>query len=136
MLSPDDWCALHQLYAQAAAAMDYGNAADYAALYTEDGAFSREAAGKEVFRHEGREALTTFAQGVIDRNAGLAQHWQCNIVLTPVEGGARGTCHTMLVGTIRDNWTCNVLLIGQYDDRFVRTLEGWRISRRIVRGPR
>lgn len=135
-LSLADRLDLQDIYARAAYYMDFGEPDKYVALYTSDGTFARFAAGKEVFRRSGSAELRAFAVGVIERNAGLAQHWMSNVFVDATADGAVGTGHTMLVGTIKDNWTCNVLLIGQYRDVFVRTPDGWRIRERTVHGPR
>jgi hypothetical protein len=66
----------------------------------------------------------------------VSTHTLSNVFVDATAEGALSTGHTMLVGTIKDNWTCNVLLIGQYRDVFVRTPDGWRIRGRTVHGPR
>ncbi len=127
---------IQDIYAKAAHYIDAGRAEEYADLFVPDGEFQRLAAGERVLFKKGRAELIAFAITVAERNAGLAQHMQCNVLVEADGKGAKGQCDTALVATIKDNWTCNILLIGEYHDQFLRTPNGWKIARRTVSGPR
>lgn len=79
----------------------------------------------------------TDAMAAIHANMGPTYHRMSNFVID-VDGdraGVRSYVHAVLLVTAGDpgNW---VDAIGHYQDVFVRTADGWRISSRISRTPR
>jgi hypothetical protein len=133
-LPVEDRLEIEDAYARACRALDFDEPEAYAALFTADGSFARRtAAGEIAFKHEGTEALTGFARQVTERRAGLARHWIANVIVEPEgEGGARGFCYTMLVGTDAESRAVEISIAGTYHDVLVETPDGWRFRERIV----
>jgi hypothetical protein len=71
-LGTDDRPAIPDPCARACQALNCGDPDGYAALFTADGVFQRQAAqragGQVTFRHQGHDQLRAFALGVITRN--------------------------------------------------------------------
>jgi len=133
-LSATDRLDILDLYARASYHLDFGEPEKYAALYTEDGVFSRQAGDEIVFRCEGVAQLLEFARGVVALNGRSGQHWCGNIIIEASDEGATGTCHSMLVTTDAATKSHTITQTGQYRDRFVRPAGGWRFKERLFVG--
>lgn len=127
-LTVDDQLAIQQLYARYNHAIDSGDAGGWAACFTSDGVFTSSNGGS----FEGRESLVEFARGFAVRMKG--RHWTNNLLLDATTDGASGTCYLMLYALGTKDEPARIVTTGIYVDALVRTPEGWRFSRRTVRG--
>lgn len=127
-LTVEDQLEIQQLYARYNHAIDSGNGEGWANCFTTDGVFTSGGGGT----FEGREALAAFAVGFAARMK--ARHWTNNLVLEATDDGASGACYLMLYVLGPKEAPAKVVTTGIYDDALVRTPEGWRFSRRAVRG--
>ena len=127
-LSVEDQLDIQQLYARYNHAIDFGDAAGWAACFTPDGVFESGPGAPKI----GSEALTGFATAFAARMQGKARHWNTNIVLEDTASGARGKCYLMLLSMAEKPATAAVTAV--YHDELVKTADGWKFSSRKVQG--
>ena len=111
---------------------DAGRWEDVAALYVEDGLMARPSAPDQPII--GRDAILA---SFLARAPRVSRHICANIVVT-VESPDAASAHSMILlfsGAAATDGGLPTLdkkpaLIGEYDDRFVRTADGWRFAER------
>lgn len=115
------------LYNQYAAALDMGDGEGRYAVFTDDGVFA-----SRYSNHQYEPASTFLA------NTGLEPHGRrhlCySIVVKPTQQGADGLCFLLYLWRF-DECGDEMTIYGEtmtYEDKLVRTPEGWRFSRRHV----
>ncbi|MGK0222213.1 MAG: ketosteroid isomerase-like protein [Limisphaerales bacterium] len=114
--------------------VDHGEASRVADLFTEDGIW---ASAENTMR--GRAAIREGFQARQDNKARMSRHVCNNFHLhTVTESTAKGTVYLTLYrhDGAQDRQTSPLpgpLLVGEYQDQFVLTDEGWRISERTVK---
>ncbi len=117
-LTAQDHVEIQQLYARYNHAYDSGNAEAWASTFTGDGVF-RNAVGYDALVAYARNAYKTW---------GAKRHWNANLLITPSQDGAHGTCYLMIV----DSKTNAIVSSSGYDDQLVKTAQGWRFKKRTV----
>lgn len=122
-LSEADRVEIEQLYARASFAFDAGleQGADFARTFTPDGVLVRDGA-----QTRGRAALTAAAAGA--EADPVLHHWLTNLLIDPSPEGAVGRVYVL--NFMPGNAATAVRDVGRFDDRLVRTKEGWRFARR------
>jgi hypothetical protein len=103
---------------------DAGDNTGFAALFAEDGAIR---IGNQLV--EGRQAIADWLLGTL--KAGRLRHVMVNahiIIDSPVQ--AHGSMDMALLRQVDGVW--HVQAAPHYDDRFVKTAEGWRIAERKI----
>src|SRR5215831_2055798 len=130
-LSASDYIEIQQLIAQSAYALD--TAADrgvtYGQLFAADGVLaSKTARPLEV---KGRAQLAAFAAGDLPhRGPSYVREYLTNYLVRPSRGGATGRIYVVWI-EVGENGNPGVIQSGgHYDDEYVKTRDGWRISRR------
>ena len=100
---------------------DNGNA--YAELFVPDGVF-----GKTT----GRAALAKLALSTQADRGGpsYTRHYLTNVIIYPTPEGARGSQYLVAIDVSEGGKPSSVVHGGRYDDRYVRTPEGWRFKDR------
>ena len=146
-LTGTDYAEIQRLSAQYGQAIDScsGNGYDYADLYTPDGVFvdmwSEGAIKQGGTRWQGREKLREIASGAnfggpgctSPRFNGSISHLILNLVITPSPEGARGNSYLVELGGQDPG---RIQRLGNYEDVYVKTAEGWRFkSRTHTRAP-
>jgi len=121
-LEPADVIAIQQLYASYNFAADQGDGKAFAGCFTADGVLD---AGP--VRTEGAKALTDFATGIPAMSPGT-RHIAANVVVEGDGDLATGQAYFMLLATRASPPA--IALTGQYEDRLVRSPEGWRFTER------
>ena len=113
--------------------VDHGEAARIADLFTKDGVWT----GPGV-RMDGEDQLRKGFQARQDNTARMSRH-VCNNLLVDVidEDNATGTVYLTLYrhdGEEDRSFSPieGPVLVGEYQDRFVRTAEGWRFAERVT----
>ena len=123
-LTPADYAEIEQLYAQYNLALDGGDAEAWVATFTPDGTFNTSS---------GREGLLRFAKDWHEkRNGANRRHWNSNLRLIGTPEGAQGTVYLMLMDV--STRPASVALTGTYSDTLVKTADGWRFKKRLVKG--
>ena len=124
-LSTDDVLEIQQLVARYNFAVDGGDADAFAGTFTADGVFT--VAGNEM---RGHDALRAFVEG----RAGVAsrRHIVSSIIVDGDGDAATLRAYLQVVAKTEDG-TFAVATQGTYDDRLVRTDDGWRFSVRSFR---
>jgi hypothetical protein len=139
-LTGTDYAEIQRLSAQYGQAIDScsGNGYDYANLYTEDGVFvdmwSDGAIKQGGTRWQGREKLREIAAGAnfggpgctSPRFNGSISHLILNLVITPTAEGAKGNSYLVELGPDPNR----IQRLGNYEDVYVKTREGWRFKTR------
>jgi hypothetical protein len=146
-LTGTDYAEIQQLSARYGQAIDScaDNGYEYARLYAPDGVFvdmwSEGAIKQGGTRWQGREKLREIAAGAnfggpgctSPRFNGSVSHLILNLVITPSPDGAKGNSYLVELGG--QNPT-SVQRLGNYEDVYVKTPEGWRFkSRTHTRAP-
>ena len=140
-LTGTDYAEIQRLSAQYGQAIDScsDNGYDYARLYTPDGVFidmwSDDAIKQGGTRWQGREKLREIASGAnfggpgctSTRFNGSVSHLILNLVITPSPEGARGSSYLVELGGRDPN---RIQRLGNYEDVYVKTAEGWRFKTR------
>jgi SnoaL-like domain len=105
---------------------DRGEADAYAALYTDDGIFSRP--GLSV---KGRSEI---AEAIRNRPPNMAvRHVGMNAIIEMIdETSARGLGSVLAVNHDRSTGTTALPLVGDFEDSYILTYEGWRIASRVA----
>jgi hypothetical protein len=114
---------IQMLYAQYNQALDAGNAEAWADTFTPDGVFNKT--------NVGRAALITFAKNFYAQGGGFRRHWNTNLVLKDTSEGIDGSVYLTLwdVG----NRPATIVVTGIYEDKLVKTKDGWRFKSRTVK---
>ena len=82
----------------------------------------------------GREALARMAAEE-PHGPAYARHFVFNHVIEPSRGGAIGKAYVAIVDITprqKPGFEHSISVIGRYDDEYVRTAQGWRISKRVL----
>ena len=134
-LSSDDTVEIPQLYSRYSTAIDTGDSAGFANCFVPDGVFDN---GMALL--EGSEAISKFAEQTYSAMPGM-RHNATNIVLDAVDTvGMRGstddtdraTGSAFLIGYLVDDGY-SVVATGRYADELVKTVDGWRFSKRVFK---
>lgn len=127
-LTPDDHVEIQQLYATYCHALDKGLGELFASVWTDDGEFTGGRgpgkANDDRTPRKGKAALTTMGQ------TSGTRHFNANLILTPTDEGAKGSCYLMLY-TARTT-PPSFVETAIYDDTLVRTAKGWKFKKRVV----
>jgi hypothetical protein len=126
-----DYLEIAQLVASYGHALDSGfgkgeNGEAYANLYTADAAFAGA---------EGHAQLVRLGQ-IQPRGPDYVRHYLTNHVIEPAPGGASGKEYLAVIDVGEGGKPSSLFLGGHYEDSYVKTPEGWRISARRLITPR
>jgi hypothetical protein len=130
-LSAQDLADIQGLYARYNWALDEGDAEGWAATFTADGVFKIEDQGPAGV-NAGHDAIVKFAQGFRASIGKHVKHWNTNLLLTPTATGATGRVYLILVdfGTK----PASIVTSATYSDELAKTAQGWRFTKRAVKG--
>jgi len=127
-LTADDYIAIQQLYANYAHALDQGQPERFSGTFVDDGEFTggRAAGHADDVRTptKGKDALMKMG------SRGGSRHFTANLVITPTEDGAKGSCYLLLFNA--RNIPATITETSIYDDTLVKTPAGWKFKKRIV----
>ena len=115
---------IRQLLGRYCQCADDGNAEEWAGLFVEEGAFITSSG-----RIEGRRALKEWQDQVL--KSARMRHLMVNpMILVDSPDSARSRVDLQLLKADGDKWS--VLVIARYNDRLVKTTEGWRFLERVA----
>jgi uncharacterized protein (TIGR02246 family) len=115
---------IRQLLGRYCQCTDDGNAEEWAGLFAEEGAFITSSG-----RIEGRNALREWQDQVL--KSARMRHLMVNpVILVDSPDSARSRVDLQLLKADDDKWS--VLAIARYNDRLVKTTEGWRFLERVA----
>jgi actinorhodin biosynthesis protein ActVIA len=127
-LTAQDYFEIQQLYATYAHALDTAQGERFAATFTADGEFTRGRAQGQAT--ETRTPLKG-TEGLIRMGSvGGGRHFTANLLVTPTLEGANGSCYLLLYNA--RNIPATITETAIYEDKLVKTKEGWRFKKRIV----
>lgn len=126
-LTVQDYIEIQQLYARYTHTIDSGerDGQAWAETFTPDGTFTNSTAG--------HKQLAEFAKNWRQNRGGdHMRHFNANLVITPTADGATGSCYLMMVdtGNPQTKKLPSMTSTAQYDDRLVKTANGWRFKSR------
>lgn len=101
---------------------DQGRA--FASLFTPDGTLVN--AGATI---SGQTKLAAFAAAFHAANAG-ASNLATNMLIEPAPGGAAGKVYLVATQTTSPGAAGSIVAGGHFEDRYVKTAQGWRFERR------
>ena len=125
LLSADDYIEIHQLYSFYARDVDPGSTRNASWMFTDDAV-----AQMGTRRYSGRELKDFYAQVPKNQSAGV-RHFNSTYVIVGTPEGARGSSYMMQVERRSEKGPVEVTLFGKYEDKFVKTRDGWRFKERI-----
>jgi hypothetical protein len=132
LLSPEDYIEIQQLMSFYARDVDPGSVRDASWMFAKDAVASVGATPLAS-----PEELKRFYTGVKDGafgggNLGGVRHFNSSYVIvgTP-DGGARGSSYMLQVERRTEGGPVEVTLFGKYEDKYVKTADGWRIKERV-----
>lgn len=134
-LSADDHEAIRALLARYNFAIDLGDADAWAGCFTETGTFECTGLPEDsplAGRFEGRDALAAYARTHLGLNKGLARHWNWNLLIDGDGDEATMRCY-LLALRAGQGPDVKMAATGIYEDRLVRTADGWRFAARHIR---
>ena len=130
LLAPEDYIEIQQMYSMYSRDVDPGAVRDASWMFADDA----------VAMISGRKPLTTpeeiqdFYQGVKDRDAGGDRHFNTSYVIVGMpDGTARGSSYMLGLVRRQEGGPIEVETFGKYEDKLVKTSEGWRIKERVWR---
>ena len=126
-LTADDYIEIQQLYAKYAHTIDLGDPEGWADTFTPDGVFGDPSSDGAT---RGRESLVAFVERVSAGRTGSSRHWNSQVLITPTDTGADGSCYLLLFNTSAE--PVSVRIAGIYQDKLVKTAAGWRFSNRVA----
>jgi hypothetical protein len=130
-LSASDTIEIQQLIARSAFALDTAadRGAAYAQLFTTDGTFVTKTARPAEIK--GRTQLAAFAVGdLTHRGPAFVREYLTNTIIHPSRAGATGRVYVVWIEAGENGNPGVIQGGGHYDDEYVKTRDGWRISRR------
>lgn len=125
LLSPEDYMEIQQLYGFYARDVDPGSKRNAEWMFASDGV-----AQIGTRRYTGQELKDFYAQVPKNQSAGV-RHFNTTYVIVGTPEGARGSSYMMQVERRSEGKPAEVTLFGKYEDRFVKTRDGWRFKERI-----
>jgi hypothetical protein len=121
-LSAQDNVEIQQLYARYNIAIDAGDAEGWAATFLPEGVFNT---------FTGHDALVGFVKMWREKLNGAARkHWNSNLQLSGDAKQASGVVYLMLLDTTTK--PASIVFTGIYNDRLVKTKDGWRFAKRTT----
>ena len=127
-LTPADYLEIHQLYGKYSFALDMGDGAGRAAVFTADGTF------KAALTDHKLDSVETIAERTTRLGNQGRRHLMMNIVITPTPEGAAGRAYAVIMDETKDKaGSTDGPLQGKtgiYVDTLVRTPQGWRFRTR------
>ncbi|MDT9600539.1 nuclear transport factor 2 family protein [Sphingosinicella rhizophila] len=136
-LGSDDELAILRLlnmYAQCGSRQDADGLAN---LFTEDGVWERKEGAQqgkytERIKIEGREAWRAFALEMFEVQGSTGyQYVAANAVVTGEGDRAEGVSTAIILGM--SNEAASIILIGNFEDEYRRTRDGWKFAYRGMR---
>lgn len=125
-LSPEDYIEISQLYSFYPRDVDPGSVRNADWMFTDDGV--ADMGGRKF---TGRAQLKEFYAGVPKNQHHGVRHFNSSYVIVGTPEGARGSSYMMQVERRTKDGPIEVTLFGKYEDKFVKTKDGWRIKERI-----
>jgi SnoaL-like domain len=129
LLSAEDYIEIQQLYGMYARDVDPGSVRDASWMFTKDAVLVIG----DLKPMKTSDEIKAFYVGVKDRQAtGGVRHFNSSYVIVGTPGGgARGSSYMMQVETKAEGGHPEITLFGKYEDKLVKTPEGWRIKERV-----
>jgi hypothetical protein len=130
LLSPEDYMEIQQLYSMYARDVDPGSVRDASWLFTKDAVVVMDTYKTITTPEE----IKSFYLNVQKQQTAGVRHFNTSYVIvgTP-DGGARGSSYMMQVERLTEGGLPQITLFGKYEDKFVKTPEGWRFKERVWR---
>ena len=126
LLSPEDYIEIQQLYGFYTRDVDPGSRRDASWMFTDDAVVQL---GNR--RYVGRDEIVEQYIGARQRQSSGVRHFNSTYVIVGTPEGARGSSYMMTVERAGEGQPIEVTLFGKYEDRFVKTPDGWRFTERI-----
>lgn len=126
-LTAQDYADIQQLYWRYNHGGDFRDSDLWLSAFTDDAVFTVE--GRPPLR--GMEALRAMR---VERDAGHGdrgrRHWNNSWRIVPTAGGAEARVYWIVVDVATGTPVTD--RSGYYDDKYVRTADGWRIRERVI----
>jgi hypothetical protein len=125
LLSAEDYIEIQQIYGFYTRDVDPGSVRAASWMFTPDGV-----AQMGNTRYTGQALKDFYAKVPQNQSAGV-RHFNSTYVIVGTPEGARGSSYMMAIERKGEGKPIEVTLFGKYEDRFVKTRDGWRIAERI-----
>ncbi len=114
-LTPQDYLEIQQLYSRYYQTIDAKEGEAWANTFTADGVFNNA---------KGHEALAASLRGTLKDNP--LRHWHSNLTITPTPEGADGSAYVLQINV--KTTPPSITTFSRYDDKLVKTPQGWRFK--------
>ena len=130
LLSPEDYIEISQIYGMYARDVDPGSARDPSWMFTNDAIVVMD----DFATLTTPEEIKTFYAEVPKAQSAGVRHFNTSYVIVgTADGGARGSSYMMELQTKTEGGNPEVMRFGKYEDKLVKTTDGWRIKERVWR---
>jgi hypothetical protein len=130
LLAPEDYLEIQQLYGMYARDVDPGSVQDASWMFTKDAVVIMDSY-KTVSTAMDVQNWYQLVQK--NQKAGVRHFNTSYVIVGTPDGGARGSAYMMQVERKTEGGPAEVTLFGKYEDKFVKTADGWRIKERVWR---
>lgn len=128
--SPEEWVAIHNLYAYYNLCSDTGDAEGFASCFTVDGVLDQESRGLIL---QGHTAIIEYKRKeAASRNGKYRRHWNSGLFLNKqADSNVRGWCYLHAFNG-DPGWMPIQQGAGVYDDLIIPVGREWKFSRRTL----
>lgn len=139
---------IHELYGRYCHALDVGRPEEWAACFTDDGAFQRVDGDEVLMELRGSSDLRSFAETVQATEQGSIRRWNANVHLWLQDGEVRGASYLSMVKVVDEATRSDdhaedlpqslyagdlrIVVTSRTSDVLVATDAGWRFQQRRV----
>ena len=128
-ITPADYAEIQHLALRLNQGADFHDSELWVSQWTPDGVWTNPS-GREYAGHDGLKEYRRTRKAQVDGRSDI-RHWTNGLVLTPTTNGATGRSYYMILNVTTEPPT--TVASGHYEDVFVKTADGWRIQRRVIR---
>jgi hypothetical protein len=129
LLSPEDFIEIQQIMSMYPRDVDPGSVRDASWMFAKEDGVAE--IGKRMTTTEEIKAFYENVRNTQAKGGGVRHLNSSYVVVGTPDGGARGSSYMLGVETKQKGGHPEIALFGKYEDRYVKTPEGWRIKERI-----
>jgi hypothetical protein len=130
LLPPEDYIEIEQLYGMYARDADPGSTRAGSWMYTKDAVVSLDGIAPMT---KPEDIAKLYAWVRETQTAGVRHFNTSYVIVGTPDGGARGSVYMMSVERKTADGPIEIAHFGKYEDKLVKTPEGWRIKERVFK---
>jgi hypothetical protein len=130
LLPPEDYIEIEQLYGMYARDADPGSTRPGSWMYTKDAVVALDGIAP-LTKHEDIDKLYAWVRQA--QSAGVRHFNTSYVIVGTPDGGARGSVYMLSLEKKSADGPVEIAHFGKYEDKLVKTPEGWRIKERVFK---